>query len=859
MASVACRGTIAVALPMFLIATKLLVAAAWSPPSILCPRTPLRPARGAILLHAATPSTDTLLCSGAAVELWHEGGLAVGNFRNRAEGSNALIVELSSGRSIKVDGGQLVDVWAADAGYPSTPDGWTSLQAEAAGLLAELPPHMLDLRPLWQRLLTEKAAARERVDSSRVAQELFTSPHRQGPSARQRLVQRLAAGQLLAAERSLFKRVPVELAQWSGDASSAADVPVRWARGGFKVLPRSTSSSQAEASLIEAMRARHASMRQEEAQGASPAGGEDGHEATAEAGSRGSSSSSSSSSGGGGVWPAATLPLLAEIEMVALGLGETSKQVARVLGSFDQPANATGARELLIEVGQWVEGEADASARLGYSSGAWLDPFPREALAEGAERAEEVRLRREGYKQIAPPALAPSAGAAASAAAGPRQVGWLSWLPSAAEEEAACQVDDRDEGCNGLHGRVDLRSRCPRVYAIDSDSTDFRDDAISYDAQSRTLTVHISDLTSVVRPNTLLDDVARLRLQTIYSGAMPLHMLPPPLLRASCLSDRQPNEGLSAVLQLDAFGRVRHSRLVRSVLPPVRILSFEQVDVLLSDTSIDSQVHRELRALAEVTRRRALSRTRGASAGGEASTSEGSRRPEPSPAPSAATPPPAMDAHTMVDEALGMFSYAARGAAKRHNLLRLPQTEARRIATAPLRRYADLIAQRQLTAALCGAPGMAATEVAAIERWIKHKQSELARAEEAAARQQAPLQQRALESLSARQASVAGSLLEGAVRAAVSPSAAHPEPAPRSGASRAAGGRAAGGRGAGGRGAGGRGAGGRGAGFGVYGAGLGSAGVDGAAGRGTGGRGGRGRGGGGRVAAAAKGQAREFS
>jgi len=43
----------------------------------------------------------------------------------------------------------------------------------------------------------------------------------------------------------------------------------------------------------------------------------------------------------------------------------------------------------------------------------------------------------------------------------------------------------------------------------------------------------------------------------------------------------------------------------------VRILSFEQVDVLLSDTSIDSQVHRELCALAEVTRRRALSRNRG--------------------------------------------------------------------------------------------------------------------------------------------------------------------------------------------------------------------------------------------------------
>jgi exoribonuclease R len=85
---------------------------------------------------------------------------------------------------------------------------------------------------------------------------------------------------------------------------------------------------------------------------------------------------------------------------------------------------------------------------------------------------------------------------------------------------------------------------------------------------------------------------------------MPLHMLPPPLLRASCLSDRQPNECLSAMLQLDALGRVRHSRLVRSVLPPVRILSFERVDVLLSYAPIESQVNRELRELADVTRRR---------------------------------------------------------------------------------------------------------------------------------------------------------------------------------------------------------------------------------------------------------------
>jgi hypothetical protein len=36
--------------------------------------------------------------------------------------------------------------------------------------------------------------------------------------------------------------------------------------------------------------------------------------------------------------------------------------------------------------------------------------------------------------------------------------------------------------------------------------------------------------------------VARLRLQSIYAAAAPLHMLPPALLHAASLSDQMPNE-----------------------------------------------------------------------------------------------------------------------------------------------------------------------------------------------------------------------------------------------------------------------------------------------------------------------------
>jgi len=115
-------------------------------------------------------------------------------------------------------------------------------------------------------------------------------------------------------------------------------------------------------------------------------------------------------------------------------------------------------------------------------------------------------------------------------------------------------------------------------------------------------------------------------------------------------------------------------------------------------------------------------------------------------------------ARVLVDEALGRFSYAARGVAKRHNLLRLPQTEHQRIGTAPLRRYADLISQRQLVSALRGEPSIPVGEVAALERWMKRKEAEIKKqlqAQQGGVQQVANLRQ--LEAHCARQASATGS------------------------------------------------------------------------------------------------------
>lgn len=51
--------------------------------------------------------------------------------------------------------------------------------------------------------------------------------------------------------------------------------------------------------------------------------------------------------------------------------------------------------------------------------------------------------------------------------------------------------------------------------------------------------------------------------------------------------------------------------------------------------------------------------------------------------------------------------------------------EYQRIATAPLRRYADLVAQRQLSATLRGQRPMGVGEVAALEMWLRRRGTEI--------------------------------------------------------------------------------------------------------------------------------------
>jgi len=47
-------------------------------------------------------------------------------------------------------------------------------------------------------------------------------------------------------------------------------------------------------------------------------------------------------------------------------------------------------------------------------------------------------------------------------------------------------------------------------------------------------------------------------------------------------------------VQFDLYGHVRHCQLVRSLIPPVRFVNFDEVDGMLSGDGMASDVHKDL-------------------------------------------------------------------------------------------------------------------------------------------------------------------------------------------------------------------------------------------------------------------------
>ncbi|MBU4573852.1 MAG: RNB domain-containing ribonuclease, partial [Desulfarculus sp.] len=142
------------------------------------------------------------------------------------------------------------------------------------------------------------------------------------------------------------------------------------------------------------------------------------------------------------------------------------------------------------------------------------------------------------------------------------------------------------------------------TFTIDGNFTTDFDDALSFEPDENgggTLGVHITDAGAIMPPEGPLEEEARLRATSLYLPDDRLPMLPPRLSEDQ-LSLRQGElrPGLSVLARLDAEGRLIDYRLERSLLKVHKRLTYDEADGMLESDPRLAGLH----AICQALRRR---------------------------------------------------------------------------------------------------------------------------------------------------------------------------------------------------------------------------------------------------------------
>jgi exoribonuclease-2 len=142
-------------------------------------------------------------------------------------------------------------------------------------------------------------------------------------------------------------------------------------------------------------------------------------------------------------------------------------------------------------------------------------------------------------------------------------------------------------------GREDLREW--QIFTIDGPLTRDFDDALSLDVQEDALRlgIHIADVGSVIPVGSLLDQVAEERGTSLYLARRQIPMLPP-LLSQDALSLKKDVDrpAVSLICRLDRDGNLLDSRFTLSLVRVKRQLSYDEVDELYQGDESLSVLHR---------------------------------------------------------------------------------------------------------------------------------------------------------------------------------------------------------------------------------------------------------------------------
>ncbi|CAJ1934031.1 unnamed protein product [Cylindrotheca closterium] len=406
--------------------------------------------------------------------------------------------------------------------------------------------------------------------------------------------------------------------------------------------------------------------------------------------------------------------IITRLECLAMGgddqnsWGELQVDVRESLRAMNLPMTPEGAKQALIQVGHWTESSSPTKQR--------FDPWPK-AVLEAADWYCKMNEKRRDYLI-------------------------------------------RGE-VPGDEGRTDL-TKLPCI-CMDASSTTFRDDAIGIrpraptgrrvtDASKWEILLHIADVSDLYAPEAhvnregkpaeylkTLREAAHSRGTSRYDLPLgPLHLLPPTVLHALALDTNnidmtnqtpaQLDRGINRCVTLWVYidektGKMLDTGLERTLISKPLALSYKAATALLDGTvTKEDPALEKAKALIAVAERNlcrwsAFQRTKSKAArakeerllGRETVDREinGDSRFE------------RTRSHRIVDSALDLYGFAMNGLLFRADAP-VPRVAGSgmdrlgRVASAPLRRYIDGVAQRQALAVLCGYGGKPLTRKEAI-------------------------------------------------------------------------------------------------------------------------------------------------
>jgi exoribonuclease-2 len=149
-------------------------------------------------------------------------------------------------------------------------------------------------------------------------------------------------------------------------------------------------------------------------------------------------------------------------------------------------------------------------------------------------------------------------------------------------------------------GRRDLTHM--QIFSIDDVLTRDVDDAISFEKQADgyQLGIHITDVASCIRPAGALDREAERRATSIYLPEEKISMLPPSLSeQLLSLNEGERRPALSFLVRLTPAGEVIGSEVVLSSIKVGRRMTYEEVDAHIEQGSFFAELYQVAAALME--------------------------------------------------------------------------------------------------------------------------------------------------------------------------------------------------------------------------------------------------------------------